>query len=46
MQRQKDAFDVVLRGKAGVGGVYDLWRKLKARLRGDRFAVQHGSEEF
>ena len=46
IQRQKDEFDVVLRGKAGVGGVYDVWRKLKARLRGDRFAVQHGSEEF
>ena len=44
--RQAAAFDVVLSGSAGVGGVYDLWRSLRARLSGRRFVAHHGSEEF
>ena len=44
--RQHSAFDVVLSGSAGVGGIYDLWRRLRARLRGHRFAPHHGREEF
>ena len=44
--RQAAAFNVVLSGAAGVGGVYDLWRGLRARVTGRRFAPQHGSEEF
>lgn len=44
--RDKNAFDVVLRGSAGIGGIYDLWNKLRARLRGEHFVVRHGTEEF
>lgn len=44
--RQAAAFDVVLSGASGIGGVYDLWRGLRARLAGRRFVAQHGSEEF
>lgn len=40
--RDAEAFDVVLAGRAGVGGVYDLWRRWKARLRGERFRAGHG----
>jgi 1-acyl-sn-glycerol-3-phosphate acyltransferase len=44
--RQHGAFDVVLSGSAGIGGVYDLWRRVRARLSGRRFAPQHGREDF
>ncbi|HSU83142.1 MAG TPA: lysophospholipid acyltransferase family protein [Thermoanaerobaculia bacterium] len=39
-------FEVLLGGSAGVGGVYDAWRKLKARFRGDKFRPGHGDEEL
>ena len=46
MRREKAAFDVLLSGSAGVGGVYDVWRSLRARLTGQPFTLQHGSERF
>jgi 1-acyl-sn-glycerol-3-phosphate acyltransferase len=39
-------FEVLLGGKAGVGGVYDAWRKLKARFRGEKFRPGHGDEDL
>jgi hypothetical protein len=39
--RDPAAFDVLLAGGAGVGGVYDLWRRFRAALRGERFHVEH-----
>lgn len=42
-RRDPDAFETVLRGRSGVGGPYDLWRRLRARLRGERFDPAHGS---
>jgi 1-acyl-sn-glycerol-3-phosphate acyltransferase len=46
-RRQDPAdFAVLLGGKAGVGGVYDLWRRFKALLRGERFRPGHGAEEL
>jgi 1-acyl-sn-glycerol-3-phosphate acyltransferase len=45
-RREKQAFEVLLCGSSGIGGVYDLWRSLRARLNGRSFAPQHGSEEF
>jgi phytoene desaturase len=45
-RRDPKAFQVLVRGKAGVGGVYDLWRRLCALLRGERYQSAHGSEEF
>lgn len=42
LARDPDHFDVLLGGTAGVGGVYDAWRRLKARFRGERFEPEHG----
>lgn len=44
LARDAGRFDTLLGGSAGVGGVYDLWRGLKARLRGERFVRSHGEE--
>jgi 1-acyl-sn-glycerol-3-phosphate acyltransferase len=43
-QRDRQAFEVMLSGSAGIGGIYDLWRGLRARGAGRRFTRQHGSE--
>jgi 1-acyl-sn-glycerol-3-phosphate acyltransferase len=40
--RNMAAFKTVLSGSAGVGGVYDVWRRAKARLRGEQFQATHG----
>jgi hypothetical protein len=39
--RDPAAFEVLLGGGAGVGGVYDLWRRLRAALRGRGFRPEH-----
>ncbi len=44
-QRDSADFDVLLRGRVGIGGIYDTWRALRARLRGDTsFRRAHGVE--
>lgn len=40
--RDPEKFLNLLAGRAGVGGVYDVWRRLKAALRGRRFDPRHG----
>jgi 1-acyl-sn-glycerol-3-phosphate acyltransferase len=40
--RDPEVFTTLLGGEAGVGGVYDVWRKLKAHWRGEKFAAEHG----
>lgn len=40
--RRPADFQVLLRGGAGQGGVYDWWRALKARWTGEPFNPQHG----
>jgi 1-acyl-sn-glycerol-3-phosphate acyltransferase len=42
--RDPDDFQIVLRGGAGQGGVYDWWRSLKACLRGETFQKGHGQK--
>jgi hypothetical protein len=42
MGRDENDFETVIRGSAGVGGVYDLWRRVKAGLRGQKFRPEHG----
>jgi 1-acyl-sn-glycerol-3-phosphate acyltransferase len=42
IRRDLKDFEILLRGRAGVGGVYDLWRRLRARLRGEVFSPEHG----
>lgn len=41
--RRRDPRDFVslLRGGAGVGGVYDMWRGLRSWWRGERFEAEH-----
>jgi 1-acyl-sn-glycerol-3-phosphate acyltransferase len=40
--RDPQRFESLLSGNAGVGGVYDAWRRLRARFRGETFRAAHG----
>lgn len=42
MRRDPDLFESLLGGASGIGGMYDLWRALKARTQGKRFDAGHG----
>jgi hypothetical protein len=41
-RRDTEAFETLLRGRAGIGGVYDFWRRLCAWRRGETFQAAHG----
>jgi hypothetical protein len=43
--RDPALFRPLVRGGAGVGGIYDLWRRLRAWSRGRRFDASHGGRE-
>jgi hypothetical protein len=43
--REPGRFELVLRGRSGVGGVYDLFRRARAAARGERFEAEHGGGE-
>jgi 1-acyl-sn-glycerol-3-phosphate acyltransferase len=43
--RNPAAFTELLTGRTGVGGVYDVWRRLKAWARGRKFDPAHGDGE-
>lgn len=43
--RDPGRFETVLHGAAGVGGIYDLWRRAQSRWRGERFRPAHGRPE-
>jgi 1-acyl-sn-glycerol-3-phosphate acyltransferase len=42
MARDPAAFDTLHAGGVGVGGVYDLWRRARAAVKGERFSPAHG----
>ena len=42
-ERDPSQFLNLLAGQAGVGGVYDVWRRAKALVRGRKFDGHHGS---
>ena len=42
MSREPERFISLLEGKAGVGGVFDIWKRFKAMLRGERYDPAHG----
>lgn len=42
LARDPASFEVLLGGSAGVGGVYDAWRRLRSAVRGERFRPEHG----
>jgi 1-acyl-sn-glycerol-3-phosphate acyltransferase len=44
MARNPALFDTLLRGRTGVGGVYDLWRHGAALMAGRRFDPGHEAE--
>ena len=41
-RRDREIFETLLRGRAGVGGMYDLWQRLRAWRRGETFHAAHG----
>jgi 1-acyl-sn-glycerol-3-phosphate acyltransferase len=41
VSRDASRFDILLSGRAGVGGVYDGWRRLRAWRRGEKFDPAH-----
>ena len=43
-RRDASDFRTILRGGAGQGCVYDLWRALKAKVRGEAFVKEHGTK--
>ena len=42
IRREVSHFRTILSGRAGVGGLYDVWRRLRARLSGRPFIAEHG----
>jgi 1-acyl-sn-glycerol-3-phosphate acyltransferase len=42
-QREAHLFQSLLGGRSGVGGVYDVWRRLRAWSRGAHFDPAHGA---
>lgn len=42
LTRDPARFEILLGGNAGVGGVYDAWRRLRSVVRGERFQPEHG----
>jgi 1-acyl-sn-glycerol-3-phosphate acyltransferase len=39
--RDPDRFTTVALGRAGIGGIYDIWRRLHARMQGRPFQDRH-----
>jgi 1-acyl-sn-glycerol-3-phosphate acyltransferase len=44
-RQDRDRFKVLLSGNAGIGGMYDVWRSLRARWRGEAFRKSHGADD-
>jgi 1-acyl-sn-glycerol-3-phosphate acyltransferase len=42
--RNPQVFDVLLSGQSGTSGVYDLWRRMYARMRGKQLDLEHGNK--
>jgi len=45
VSRDPARFERLVSGEAGVGGVYDLWRRIQSGLRGRPFRAAHGDAE-
>ena len=43
-RRDASEWRTLNRGQSGVGGLYDAWRWLRARVRGEKFAPEHPVE--
>jgi 1-acyl-sn-glycerol-3-phosphate acyltransferase len=44
LRREPGDFQILLRGGAGQGGVYDWWRAVMAKWRGEKFRREHGTK--
>ena len=44
-RHDREAFETLLRGRVGIGGVYDLWHRLWAWRRGAAFQQAHGRDD-
>ncbi len=42
--RNPSAFHMLVTGRVGVGGIYDLWRRARATLTGGTFQAAHGRD--
>lgn len=42
--RDPGRFRPLVSGSAGVGGIYDMWRRARSALAGRRFRAEHGGE--
>ncbi|KPQ09063.1 MAG: HemN C-terminal region [Saliniramus fredricksonii] len=45
ISRDPARFDVLIEGKAGVGGVFDFTKRILARLKGERYDPAHGRRD-
>ena len=43
-RREAAEWGTLIRGKSGVGGIYDAWRWLRARMSGEKFVPEHHTE--
>lgn len=43
MSRDPEKFTTLLEGSSGIGGFYDVWRRMKAWIRGERFDPSHAA---
>lgn len=43
-RRDPNDFQTILRGHAGQGGIYDWYRAVKAKFRGETFVREHGAK--
>lgn len=43
IRRNASAFETLVSGQGGVNAVYDLWRRMSALLRGERYQARHGA---
>jgi len=41
ISRDPERFTTLVQGREGMGGVYQLWRRIRAALRGERFDPRH-----
>lgn len=46
LMRDPDRFEIILHGRTGVGGVYDMFRRMRAAARGERFIAEHGGRNL
>jgi hypothetical protein len=44
ISRDASRFTTLVAGRTGIGGVYDFWRRLKAKVTGQKFSTSHDAE--